>query len=128
MRPTRRRLPGGPGGVTDIRARWLAERLSPALGQPVVIENRAGAGGNLGTVAAVRSAPDGYTLLIVHIGTMGIDPHLYANPGYDPLTDLALITRLGVGPQALAVHKDVPARSLEELLALARAKPASSPS
>ena len=116
-------VPGGPGGVTDIRARWLADRLSPVLGQPIVVENRAGAGGNLGTIAAVRSAPDGYTLLIVHIGTMTINPHLYAHPGYDPLTDLAPITRLGVGPQALAVHKDVPARSLEELLTLARAKP-----
>ena len=122
-KPVRIIVPGGPGGVTDIRARWLADRLSPALGQPVLVENRAGAGGNLGTVAAVRSAPDGYTLVIVHIGTMTINPHLYANPGYDPLTDLAPITRLGVGPQALAVHKDVPARSLEELLALARAKP-----
>ena len=71
----------------------------------------------------MRSPPDGYTLLIVHIGTMAINPHIYANPGYDPLTDIAPITRLGVGPQALAVHKDVPARSLEELLALARAKP-----
>ena len=114
-------MPSGPGGVTDIRARWLADRLSPALGQPVVVENRAGAGGNLGTVAAVRSTPDGYTLLIVHIGTMAINPHLYANPGYDPLTDIAPITRLGVGPQALAVHKDVPARSVMELLSLAKA-------
>jgi tripartite-type tricarboxylate transporter receptor subunit TctC len=122
-KPVRIVVPGGPGGVTDIRARWLAERLSPALGQPVVVENRSGAGGNLGTVAAVRSPPDGYTLLIVHIGTMTINPHIYSNPGYDPLTDIAPITRLGVGPQALAVHKDVPARSVEELLALARAKP-----
>jgi tripartite-type tricarboxylate transporter receptor subunit TctC len=116
-------VPGGPGGVTDIRARWLAERLSPALGQPVVVENRAGAGGNLGTVAAVRSPADGYTLLIVHIGTMAINPHLYVSAGYDPLTDVAPITRLGVGPQALVVHKDVPARSVTELLSLARAKP-----
>lgn len=122
-KPIRIIVPGGPGGVTDIRARWLAERLSPALGQPVVVENRAGAGGNLGTVAAVRSPADGYTLLIVHIGTMAINPHLYANAGYDPLTDIAPITRVGVGPQALAVHKDVPARSVAELLALARAKP-----
>jgi len=122
-KPVRIVVPGGAGGVTDIRARWLAERLSPALGQSVVVENRAGAGGNLGTVAAVRSPPDGYTLLIVHIGTMTINPHIYPNPGYDPLTDIAPITRLGVGPQALAVHKDVPARSVEELLALARAKP-----
>ena len=122
-KPIRIIVPGGPGGVTDIRARWLADRLSPALGQPVLVENRAGAGGNLGTVAAVRSTPDGYTLLIVHIGTMAINPHLYANPGYDPLTDIAPITRLGVGPQALAVHKDVPARSVMELLSLAKAKP-----
>ena len=122
-KPIRIIVPGGPGGVTDIRARWLADRLSPALGQPVVVENRAGAGGNIGTVAAARSAPDGYTLLIVHIGTMTINPHLYANPGYDPLTDIAPITRLGVGPQALAVHKDVPAQSVMELLTLAKAKP-----
>jgi len=122
-KPIRIIVPGGPGGVTDIRARWLAERLSPALGQSVVVENRTGAGGNLGTVAAVRSPPDGYTLLIVHIGTMTINPHIYPNPGYDPLVDIAPITRLGVGPQALVVHKDVPARSVEELLALARAKP-----
>lgn len=122
-KPIRIIVPGGAGGVTDIRARWLAERLSPALGQSVVVENRAGAGGNLGTVAAVRSPPDGYTLLIVHIGTMTINPHIYPNPGYDPLVDIAPITRLGVGPQALAVHKDVPARSVEELLALAKARP-----
>ena len=115
-------LSGGPGGVTYIRARWLADRLSPALGQAVMVENRAGASGNLGTVAAVRSIPDGYTLLIVRIGTMAMNPNLYANPGYDPLTDIAPITRLGVGPQALAVHKDVPARSVMELLSLAKAK------
>jgi tripartite-type tricarboxylate transporter receptor subunit TctC len=93
------------------------------LGQLIVVENRPGAGGNLGTAAAARSAPDGYTLVIVHIGTMAINPHLYASPGYDSLTDLAPITRLGVGPQVLAVHKDVPARSVAELLSLARAKP-----
>jgi tripartite-type tricarboxylate transporter receptor subunit TctC len=122
-KPLRIIVPGGPGGVTDIRARWLADRLSPALGQPILIENRAGAGGNMGTVAAVRSPPDGYTLLIIHIGTMAINPHIYANPGYDPLTDIAPITRLGVGPQALAVHKDVPAQSVGELLSLAKAKP-----
>jgi tripartite-type tricarboxylate transporter receptor subunit TctC len=93
------------------------------LGQLIVVENRPGAGGNLGTAAAARSAPDGYTLVIVHIGTMAINPHLYASPGYDSLTDLAPITRLGVGPQVLAVHKDVPARSVAELLSLAKAKP-----
>ena len=122
-KPIRIIVPGTPGGVTDVRARWLADRLSPVLGQPIVIENRGGAGGNLGTVAGARSAPDGYTLLIIHIGTMAINPHIYANPGYDPLTDLVPITRLGVGPQALVVHKSVPANSVSELVALAKAKP-----
>ena len=122
-KPIRIIVPGTPGGVTDVRARWLADRLSPVLGQPIVIENRGGAGGNLGTVAGARSAPDGYTLLIIHIGTMAINPHIYANPGYNPLTDLVPITRLGVGPQALVVHNSVPANSVSELVALAKAKP-----
>ena len=122
-KPIRIIVPGGPGGVTDIRARWLGERLSPVLGQSVVIENRVGAGGNLGTAAAARSPPDGYTLVIVHIGTMAINPHLYANPGYDPLVDLLPITQVGVGPQVLVVHKSVPANSLAELISLAKARP-----
>ena len=122
-KPIRIIAPSGPGSVTDIRARWLADRLAPALGQPIVVENRAGAGGNLGTVAGARSAPDGYTLLIIHIGTMAINPHIYANPGYDPLTDLVPITRLGVGPQMLVVHKSVPANSVSELVSLAKARP-----
>jgi tripartite-type tricarboxylate transporter receptor subunit TctC len=93
-KPIRIIVPGGPGGVTDIRARWLGERLGPALGQLIVVENRSGAGGNLGTAAGAHSTPDGHTLVIVHIGTMAINPHLYASPGYDPLTDLVPITRL----------------------------------
>jgi hypothetical protein len=109
--------------ASDIRARWLGERLGPALGQLIVVENRSGAGGNLGTAAAAHSAPDGYTLVIVHIGTMAINPHLYASPGYDPLTDLVPITRLGAGPQVLVVHRGVPAASVAELLSLAGAKP-----
>jgi tripartite-type tricarboxylate transporter receptor subunit TctC len=122
-KPIRIVVPGGAGGVTDIRARWLAERLGPALGQVVVVENRAGAGGNLATASVARSAPDGYTLLIVHIGTLAINPHLYPSPGYDALNDFMPITRLGVGPLVLAVHKDVPAGSVAELLSLAKAKP-----
>ncbi|HJQ58903.1 MAG TPA: tripartite tricarboxylate transporter substrate binding protein [Vineibacter sp.] len=122
-KPIRIIVPGGPGGVTDVRARWLGERLTPILGQPIVVENRPGAGGNLGTVAGARSAPDGYTFVIVHIGTMAINPHIYPTPGYDPLTDLVPITRLGVGPQVLAVHRGVPANSVADLLSLVRAKP-----
>jgi tripartite-type tricarboxylate transporter receptor subunit TctC len=122
-RPIRIVVPGTPGGVTDIRGRWLGERLSPLLGQPVVIDSKPGAGGNIAMAAVARSAPDGYTLIIVHIGTMAINPHLYASPGYDPLTDFTPITRVGVGPQALVVHRDVPAHTVMELVALARAKP-----
>ncbi len=106
--------------ASPTSARWLAERLSPALGQSVVVENRTGAGGNLGTVGRCAACRTATRCLIVHIGTMTINPHIYPNPGYDPLTDIAPITRLGVGPQALAVHKNVPARSVEEVAPLLR--------
>ena len=95
---------GGVGGVTDIRARWLAEHLAPALGQPVIVDNKLGAGGNVGMEIAAHSTPDGYTLVIIHQGTMTINPHLYRRLGYDPLTDFIPITRLGMGPLLLAVN------------------------
>jgi len=122
-RPVKVIVPFTPGSATDILGRLTAEQLQKTLGRPFVVENRAGAGGIPGTEAAKNAAPDGYTLVIIHIGTMAINPHIYANPGYDPLTDLVPITRLGVGPQALAVHKSVPANSLAELVSLAKAKP-----
>src|SRR5690349_7666731 len=75
-RPIHLIVPGGPGGVVDLRARWLAERLEPALGQPVIVENRTGAAGNIGTEAGAHSAPDGYTLVMVHQGTLVMYPHL----------------------------------------------------
>jgi tripartite-type tricarboxylate transporter receptor subunit TctC len=122
-KPVRVIVPGGPGGVIDIRARWLADRLMPALGQSVVVENKPGAGGNIGTEMGARSAPDCYTLTIVHQGTMAINPHLYSHLGYDPLTDFAPITHLGVGPLLLTVNADVPAATVAELVRLAKAKP-----
>jgi tripartite-type tricarboxylate transporter receptor subunit TctC len=123
-KPLRIIVPGGAGGVTDIRARWLAQRLSPALGQSVVVENKAGAGGNIGTELAARSAPDGYTLLMVHHGTMAVNPHLYARTGYDPLTDFVPLTRIGgAGPLLLAVHPDSPAKSVSDLVRMAKDKP-----
>ena len=114
---------GGAGGVPDIRARWLAERLAAAFGQPVVVENNGAAGGNVGAEQVARSAPDGYTLLLVHQGTAAVNPHLYAHTGYNPLTDFAPITRFGVGSLLLTVHPGVPANSVSELIALAKHKP-----
>ena len=116
-------VPGGVGGVVDIRARWLAERLGPALGQAFVVENRSGAGGNIGMELVARSPSDGYTLVVIHQGTMTINPHLYARTGYDPLADFVPIARVGLAPLLLAVHPSVPARSVGELIALAKAKP-----
>jgi tripartite-type tricarboxylate transporter receptor subunit TctC len=116
-------LAGGASSVADIRARWLAERLAAVLGQPVVVENNGAAGGNVGAEQVARSAPDGHTLLLVHQGTAAINPHMYAHIGYNPLTDFAPITRFGYGSLLLTVHPGVPATSVRELIALAKAKP-----
>lgn len=122
-RPIRLIVPGGPGGVIDLRARWLAERLARRLGQGVYVEDIPGAGGNIGTAQAAHARADGYTLVIVHQGTMTINPHLYSHPGYDALAGFAPITRLGVGPLVLAVQPALPVRSIAELVALAKAQP-----
>jgi tripartite-type tricarboxylate transporter receptor subunit TctC len=122
QKPMRILVPGGPGGVTDVRARWLAGRLQEELGQPVVVEDRAGAGGNIGMELGAHSAPDGYTFVIVHQGTMAVNPHLYSNPGYDPLHDFTPLTRLGHGPLMLAVNPSLPVHSVAELVALAKTR------
>jgi tripartite-type tricarboxylate transporter receptor subunit TctC len=123
--PVRIIAPSPPGSPRDIRARWVADRLASALGQPIIVENKAGAGGNIGMEAAAKSPPDGQTLVIVDLGTMAQNPHLYARTGYDPLADFIPVTRLVNGPLMMAVHPDVPARSVGELIGLARAKPGS---
>ena len=122
VRPIRVIVPGGAGGVTDIRARWLAERLGPALGQVVVVENKPGAGGNIGMEMVARSAPDGYTLVIIHQGVMTVNPHLYANLSYDPLTDFVPITRVGMGPLLLAVNPDLPVKTVADLVHLSKTR------
>jgi len=115
--------PAPPGSPRDIRARWVAERLAPALGQPVIVENKAGAGGNIGMQAAAKSPADGLTLVIVDIGTMAQNPYLYLRAGYDPLADFMPVTRLVDSALMLAVHPDVPARTLGELIQMARERP-----
>lgn len=121
-RPLRLVVPFGPGGPTDIVARILANGVSPLLGQPVVIENRGGAGGNIGVSLAARAAPDGYTLLVTSTGFV-VNASLFRNPGYDPIRDFAPITELAASPDVFLTRADSPLRSLDDLLARARATP-----
>ena len=114
---------GGPGSVTDIRARWLAERLGAVLGQPVVVENNGAAGGNMGAALVARAAPDGHTLLMTHQGIAAINPHIYASPGYDALRDFAPVARFGIGALLLAVPTASPVQTVADLVARAKAKP-----
>jgi tripartite-type tricarboxylate transporter receptor subunit TctC len=114
---------GAAGGVPDIRARWLAERISPLLGQPVWIENKPAASGNLAMESVARAAPDGYTLVGMHLGTMAFNPFMFARIGYDPLKDFTPITRNGVGPLLLVANPHVAANTVQELVQLAKSKP-----
>jgi tripartite-type tricarboxylate transporter receptor subunit TctC len=122
-KPIRIIVTGTPGGPPDLLARWLAERLGPALGGSIVVENRPGAGGNVAMQATARSAPDGYTLVVAGQGPFSLNPHMYANPGYNPIGDFAPITQIERGALLLAVNPDVPAHSVAELVTLANKKP-----
>ena len=115
-------LPFPPGGGTDVLGRILADELAARLRQPVVAENRPGAGGNVGNESVARAAPDGYTLLLGSSG-LAISPSLYRSLAYDPLADLAAVAMVADIPNVLAVHPKLPARSLKELVQLARAQP-----
>jgi tripartite-type tricarboxylate transporter receptor subunit TctC len=121
VKPVTLLVAGGAGGVVDIRARWIAPRLAAILGQPVIVENRPGAGGNLGTALAARSAPDGYTLVMIHQGTMSVNPQLTPGPGYAP-KDFMPITRLGYGSLALVVNPKLPAQTVPELVRLLKTR------
>ena len=121
-RPLRLIVAFPPGGSVDVVARLVAPRLSQSLGQPVVVDNRSGASGNIGTELAARAKPDGYTLLI-HTIPFVANVHLYSPLPYDPLADFAPVCLLSSSPSVLVVHPSVPARSVGELLQLARAKP-----
>jgi tripartite-type tricarboxylate transporter receptor subunit TctC len=122
-KPIKLVVPGPAGGIGDIRARWLAERISPLLGQTVWIENKSGAGGNIAMESVARSAPDGYTLVAMHLGAMAFNPFMYERTGYDPQKDFIPITRNGVGPLMLIANPKVPAKTVQELVQLAKSKP-----
>lgn len=116
-------VPAVAGTPPDVRARWLAERLFTRLGQRVVVENKPGAGGIIGAAAAARSAPDGYTLLMVTQGTLAFNPHLYANPGYNALKDFDPVTRVSVGTLLLAVNPELKVNTVGELINFAKSSP-----
>jgi tripartite-type tricarboxylate transporter receptor subunit TctC len=111
------------GGTTDIIARLVGQQLSERWGQPIVIDNRAGAGGNIGTEHVVRSAPDGYTLLVGSVGPLAVNASLYRNLPYDPRRDLAPVTLLAGVPNVLIVRPDFPARDVAGLVAEAKRRP-----
>ena len=123
VRPIRIVVPYAAGGITDILARALGQRLGAALGQPVVIENRPGANGQIGAEIVAHAVPDGYTLLVSADTTFVMNPHLYGTRAYDPLADFLPVSGLGISPQALVVHPSVAASSVSELIATARASP-----
>ena len=112
-----------PGGVSDILARLIGQKLSERLGQPFIIDNRPGAGGNVGAEYVAHATPDGYTMLFGTIGTMGVGPSLYKHLNYDPLKDLAPVGILHTLPNILIVHVSLPVHNLKELIAYAKAHP-----
>jgi len=126
-KPVRLITPFPPGGGTDVVARIVGAKLAELLGQPVVTENKAGAGGSLGTELAARAAPDGYTLVLGSTATHAVNPSLYSNVGYDPVADFIAVSSVATTPLLLVVNPQVPATTVPELIALAKAKAASAP-
>jgi len=121
--PIRLVVPWAPGGATDVIARIVGKRLGENLGQPVVIENKGGAGGNIGTASFVREKADGYTLLMTTSSTHGINPHLYADPGYDAAKDFSHVAFVGSIPNVLEVPAKSPFQTAQQLLEYGRENP-----
>ena len=124
-KPVRIVVPFAAGGATDVVARLLAQKLTEAWGQSVIVENRAGAGGNIGADAVAKSPGDGYTLLMTSGSIVTANPHMYKAMPFDAARDLVAITNVASGPQVIAVSTNVPAKDLKELIALAKAQPKS---
>src|SRR5947208_12290983 len=116
-------VPQTPGGATDVFARKFAQVLSEKWGQTVIVENRAGAGGVVGTDAVAKSAPDGHTLLVTYAGSQAINPSLYPKIPFDSVKDFQTVATLASTPFILIVNPQLPAKTLAEFIALARAKP-----
>ncbi|MGZ5096142.1 MAG: tripartite tricarboxylate transporter substrate binding protein, partial [Burkholderiales bacterium] len=111
------------GGPTDILARLIGQKLTESMGQPVIVENRAGAGGNIGTEVAAKAPPDGYTLVTGNNATFGANVSLYKRLGFDPIKDFTPVIFVATQPNILVVHPSLPARNVKELIAIAKARP-----
>ena len=122
-RPVRIIVPFSAGGTTDVVARALAQNLTDAWGQSVVVENRAGAGGNIGADLVAKAPPDGHTILMTSGSIFTVNPHMYKQLPFDPIKDFIAVTNVASGPQLVVVHPSVPAKSVKELIALAKSKP-----
>jgi tripartite-type tricarboxylate transporter receptor subunit TctC len=122
-RPITLVIPFAPGGSTSIVGRGVADKMGELLGEKVVVENRPGAGGTVGTKAVAKSDPDGYTIMLGYTGTLAIGPSLYKNPGYDPRKGFAPIGMIGNAPNSLVVHPSFAVKTVAELIAYAKANP-----
>src|SRR5882672_3635270 len=122
-RPVRLIVPFPPGGSTDILARALAQKLSEGLSQPVVIDNRPGAGGSIGSEAAAKAAPDGYTIMMGHLGTLAVNAAIYKKLPYDPVKSFSPVCLMAIVPSVLVVNPSLPVTSAADLIAYARANP-----
>lgn len=122
-KPVRMIVPFGAGATADIMARIVGEKLSQAIGQPVIVDNRTGAGGNVGAAVVARSDPDGYTLLLSGSPTHSVGPHLFKKLSYDPMKDVPPVAMIAAGTNLLVVKPSLPVKSVKDLVALARGKP-----
>lgn len=123
LKPIQIIVPQAPGGANDILARIVAEGMSKRLGQGVVVDNRPGAGGNIGTALAARATPDGYTLMMTTLSSQAINPALYPKAGFHPIADFESIGAVASVPNVLVANSNLPAKTLEQLTALAKTKP-----
>ena len=123
VKPIRIVVPFAPGGGTDLMARIFAQKMTETWGQPAVVENRAGGTGAVGSIIVAKAPPDGYTLLLITSSTHAIWPAIETNLPYHPVRDFAMVSLAATGPQVLVVHPSVPANTVKELVALAKARP-----
>ena len=122
-RPVRVIVPYAAGGLPDTMARLVGQKMGETLGQQMVIENRGGAGGIVGTTEVTKAAPDGYTLLVADVGQIAINPHLFSKLPYEPLKDLTSVSLIGTSALYLVAHSSVPAKNMQELIALLKSQP-----